>query len=694
MPHFKSRRAGGRRRRHHALLWLAAASLLVSAHAQQPAAAQQTDGAQPSSDALLREGSDASDPAQSDALDAYQHSRSAHSVGWLQDGSLLISTRFGDTWQVHRVTQPLGMREQLSFAAAGASEAAARPYSNDEFAYIEPHRGGSTTQLWLQRVGQRPWPLTDGAHRDLQPVWSHDGTRIAFLSNRRNGVDLDVYLQEVASAGAAAANPVAPRLLAGTGGRWRIFDWSIDDRRLLLGHLGNERESESGAADAELFILELQSGELKPVGTSPTSPAPPQRRSRSRRRHAAAPSMSPSAMPLRVLEARFASDAQGLIVLARHAIAAAAPEGDSAVRLPRLAAVDSDGGNWRELGSSDDRGIVSFAQSPDGRYIAYVLEQGRAPGENRLMLIDQQRKLELRLDEIPPGLLGELRFDPSGKRLSFSLQNARSPRDVYVLDLDTRALTRWTRSEAGPLDPQAFLIPESRLYPTWDRVDGRARELPLLVYRRGAAIAGPAPVLIVICSGGSSSGNGGGNGSDACRASFQPFLQFLALQLGLVVLATEVQPTVTMGRPAEPAGSDAREDAVRDIGSLLVWIGLQPELDRNRVALMGEGFGGFVALAALADFGDRLRGALAAFPPPLSRLPNATAIRSPLMLVQGLDNPLVPAYEAEQLRSRLRADGVQVQYLAASDEGARFMRAANQRVYQDAAATFLARLLR
>ena len=54
------------------------------------------------------------------------------------------------------------------------------------------------------------------------------------------------------------------------------------------------------------------------------------------------------------------------------------------------------------------------------------------------------------------------------------------------------------------------------------------------------------------------------------------------------------------------------------------------------------------------------------------------AIRRPVLLVQGLADPAAPAYELEQLRARLRADGVEVQYLAAADEGAAFTRASGR----------------
>ncbi|HEY4974323.1 MAG TPA: prolyl oligopeptidase family serine peptidase, partial [Steroidobacteraceae bacterium] len=193
------------------------------------------------------------------------------------------------------------------------------------------------------------------------------------------------------------------------------------------------------------------------------------------------------------------------------------------------------------------------------------------------------------------------------------------------------------------------------------------------------------PVLLLLC--------GGGGGE--CRPGFDPFLQWLVDQLGVVLVAPNVRGSTGLGRALAEAGQGTQlEDAARDIGSLLVWIGLQHDLDRNRVALLGEGYGAALALQSLADYGDRLRGAVAAFPPQLAGLANGAAIRRPVLLVQGLNNPVVPAYGLEQLRSRLRVDGVEAQYLAAADEGSGFTRASTRDAYHDAAANFLAQLLR
>lgn len=50
---------------------------------------------------------------------------------------------------------------------------------------------------WVPTTGGEPRPLTSGAHRDSQPRWSPDGTRLAFLSDRDGATQL--YLLELAS---------------------------------------------------------------------------------------------------------------------------------------------------------------------------------------------------------------------------------------------------------------------------------------------------------------------------------------------------------------------------------------------------------------------------------------------------------------------------------------------------------------
>lgn len=639
-----------------------------AAEAQPPASAPPVSA--PPAPALLRDGlAEPAAPFRA-SLQPYLQWRAARFIDWMADGSVLISTRFGDTTQVHRVAAPLGMRAQLSFAPGGVLEAAARPLDADTLVYISRETSG-TTRLYLQHLREHSLQaLTDGQYEEADLAWSPDGAQLAFLSNRRTPAAMDVYLLDMRQTRAE------PRLIAAAvpGMRWRIEGWSADERHLLLG---DGALAAAPTAEAALHTVDVSSGELAPVSLAAQAPGP---RSHAHQRHDASHDGSPGTdgAALQAVSARFAPDGHSLLLLT-HALA-----GGGSQRFLQLLEVDPITGHWQVLSAHDSEDVEQFAASPDGRYIAYTLND--QSGVSHLRLIDQQRRLEIPIVSVPAGVIGPLSFDATSRRLALTVESPQSPADVYVLEPASGALTRWTQSETGPIDVRSFVQPRMLTFPTWDRPTGEARELPALVYEPaagGAATTGPRPVVIWLCSG---EGN-------ECRPRYEPLIQYLVRELGYVVIAPNVRGSSGLGAELAAAGAGPlRADAVRDVGSLLVWISLQPGLDREHVALLGEGFGAYLALQSLAQYADRLQGAVAAFPPPLQDLVNVPSIRSPVLLVQGLDAAAAPSYEAARLREGLRSQGVSVGYLAAREAG-QFERRSARMAYHSAAASFLAHLL-
>jgi dipeptidyl aminopeptidase/acylaminoacyl peptidase len=297
-----------------------------------------------------------------------------------------------------------------------------------------------------------------------------------------------------------------------------------------------------------------------------------------------------------------------------------------------------------------------------------------------------------------------------------SVESAAAPRDVYSYDLEQQRLERWTRSETGPLEAGALVAPELIRYPTWDRVAGHPRLLSAYVYRPRNAVH--CPVVIDIHGGPESQ----------FRPGWDPFIQFLVKELGYAVVAPNVRGSSGYGKSFLALDNgELREDAVRDIGSLLVWIGAQPAFDRERISVMGASYGGYMALASLVAYGERLRGGIEVvgisnfvtflrntsayrrdlrraeygderdahmrgFLERISPLTNASRIKKPLLVVEGLNDPRVPASESERLVWRVRAAGGEVWYLVAKDEGHGFRKKANRDAYLESAATFLQRL--
>jgi dipeptidyl aminopeptidase/acylaminoacyl peptidase len=628
---------------------------------------------------LVLEGVPARDPALTERIGSYLNSRQARFLDWMPDGSMLIATRFGDVEQVHRVAAPMGDREQLTFYSEPISDARAPTVANAVgFVFLKDRGGDEKSQIFLYRLADKSTRLlTDGKSLNGRPVWSHDGKRVAFYSNARDGVSYDIYVSEIEST-------TAPRLaVSAQQETWYPLDWSADDSKLLLWHYVSVNES-------YLFTADVATGSLTPVESEDTA----KKRGRSAR--------SNNGDKVSVKAARFAPDGRGIYVIS-----------DEGSEFARLRYYDPITHEKRDVSPDISWDIDAFDVSPDGRYVAYVVNED---GRSRLTVIDNQMKLELSPSSVPDGRIREVQFDRAGKRLAFSAESAQSPHDVYVYDVGRSAIERWTRSEPGPVDTSAFVSPELVHYPTWDRVSGKQRTLSAYVYMPKKA--GPHPVLVNIHGG----------PEEQYRPGYEGFFQFLVNELGYAVVCPNVRGSSGYGKSFLKLDNGLlREDSVKDIGSLLVWIGVQPMLDRDRIVVMGGSYGGYMTLASLVSYSDRLRGGvdvvgisnfntflnntsayrrdlrrqeygderdpkMRAFFSRISPFNNSTSIRRPLLVVQGLNDPRVPASESEQMVARVRANGGEAWYLAAKDEGHGFRKKSNRDFYLETVAMFLERL--
>jgi dipeptidyl aminopeptidase/acylaminoacyl peptidase len=600
-------------------------------------------------------------------LDDYMNSRGANFVDWLPDGGMLIATRFADTEQLHRVAMPLGDREQLTFSRepvsfARAPQSAVAP----GFAFLRDAGGNENSQVyWYEFATRSVRAITDGKGLNGGIVWSHDGTRFAFHGTARDGVSYDLYVADPVS------RQPARLVYNGFGKNWSVAAWSPDDTKLLIRNFVS-------ATEGHLFVMDLATAQLTPVAEGPATAS--------------------------IGDAQFTADGRGVYVVTNR---------DS--EFEQLKRIDLATGAAEVLTGHIPWDIESFDRSDDGKYLAYVAD---VDGTSKLTLVNLAARGES-LPPLPEGRIGRIAFDRDGKRLAFSLESPQSPRDVYVLDTARSAIVRYTQSEAGPVNPLEFVPAELMRYPTFDRDKGRYRQIPAFVYRMRAT-AGPHPVLIDIH---------GGPESQAVP-SWSPFTQFLVREMGFTVITPNVRGSSGYGRTfLDLDNGENREDSVKDIGALLVWIGAQPDLDAKRVFVTGGSYGGYMSLATMVNFGERLRGGIdvvgisnfvtflestsayrrdqrrpeygderlprmRAYLQRISPLTNVSRIGKPLLVVQGLNDPRVPATESQQMVAKIRARGGEVWYLAAKDEGHGFRKKANRDFYQKAVVTFLEKQLK
>jgi acetyl esterase/lipase len=514
--------------------------------------------------------------------------------------------------------------------------------------------------------------LSDGKSRNRLVRWSRDGRSLAFQSTRRNGRSNDLWIMDPDQPDSAEL------LLEAPAGSWYgPADFSEDGRFLLVQQF-------LGVLDSRIHVLDLQDRSLRLVAGNPDNPSANR-----------ATSFDRSGTGF-----YFITNARGRAAeLAWRSL-------DPASMAQSLTA----GISWD---------VTDFALSADGKRGAFVTNED---GASRLYLLNTRNHHYSSVEKIPLGLISNLGFSPDGRRLAVTLSTSQTPSDVYVLELGRRPesagrLVRWTFSEVGGLDPKQFAEPELLHYPTFDLREDKQRKVPAFIHRpRGA---GPHPVIIHV--------HGGPEAQ--YRPGFSGHAQMWVAELGAAVIAPNIRGSTGYDLDYLALDNDfRREDAIRDIGALLDWIAGQPDLDQDRVAIYGASYGGYVVLASAVMYSDRLRAGvdvvgisnfvsflentedyrrafrryeygderdpeMRAYLERISPLSNADRINIPLLVVQGRNDPRVPASESEQIVKALRDRGQPVWHIEALNEGHGYERKENRRVYEQAAVLFLRQYL-
>lgn len=352
----------------------------------------------------------------------------------------------------------------------------------------------------------------------------------------------------------------------------------------------------------------------------------------------------------------------------------------------------------------DDASIEAIEVSPDRRFIALLVN---VAGYSELVIERLADGARLELAQIPRGVISTLAFSGDG-RLAFSLTTPTRPGEVMSVALADGDVLRWTLHDASAGQVEPTLI-------EFDSFDGLS--VPAFVYTPDRPP--PYPVLISLH---------GGPESQA-RPRFSSSIQSMVQRLNIAVVVPNVRGSAGYGRRyLDLDNGKLREDAVRDVGALLDWLRDEGSFDIERVALSGGSYGGYLVLAAMALYGDRLvagidRMGISRFVTflegtedyrrdlrraeygderepemfdyleAISPLHRVGAITDPILIVQGANDPRVPRRESEQMVAALAAKGVPVWYVLAGDEGHGFRRRVNRDYLARATMMFLERYL-
>ncbi len=629
------------------------------------AEAQQSAATITPNDALVVDGVPPIPAALAEKVGRYTEFRSAGLVDWHPTRrELLIGTRFGETNQLHYVKMPGGARTQLTFFPDRVEGGEIEPTKGEFFVF---HKGAGGAEFFQNyrydfATGEVTL-LTDGKSRNSTPIFSRDGSRIAYHSTRRNGADTDLYTQN-------PRDPKTDKLLAEVkGGGWEPVDWSPDGKQLLVLEYVSINES-------YLWLFDTQTGqktELTP--------------------------RSQGNEKVFYGQAKFARDGKGFYVIT-----------DNGGEFRRIAYVDLATKQGTYVTPEQAADVEIFDLSADGTKLALALnDQGngtldvyavKAPTELTKITSSRGRT---------SGVITQLKWHHNNKTLGWNQTSANSPSDIYSADIAAGAAgaelrsERWTDSETGGLNAATFVKPT---LVKWQSFDGR--EISGFLYQPDAKkYPGKRPVIVNI--------HGGPEAQ--YRPGYLGRLNYLINELGCALLFPNIRGSSGYGKTFVALDNGfKREDSYKDIAALFDWInrgaGEAGALDGARIMVTGGSYGGHMTLAIATFYADKIRCALdvvgmsnlktflintesyrrdlrrveygderdpkmAEFLERIAPLNNATKITKPLFVVQGANDPRVPKSEADQIVATLKKQGTPVWYLLAKDEGHGFAKKRN-----------------
>ncbi|MBX9668445.1 MAG: alpha/beta fold hydrolase [Candidatus Obscuribacterales bacterium] len=583
-------------------------------------------------------------------VEKYTEFRNAHMGSWHpKKREMLIETRFADTVQVHYLQQPGGARRQLTFYKDTASSGSFQPTDGRYFVFDKDQGGNEFFQKYSYDMNSKNVTLlTDGKSRNTSGIWSTGGNRYAYGSTRRNGADVDLWVMDP---GDKSSDRMVTQL---EGGGWDPQDWSPDDSKIVL------LESVS-VNEGYVWIVDAKTGE-KTVLTD--------RKSKEK---------------IAYNSARFAKDGKGVYVTT-----------DKDSEFLRLAYIDLATKKHTYLTDKIQWDVDEFALSDDGQTLALSVNE---EGYGVLHLISTKTGKELTVPKLPSGQLSGLRWHKDNRDLGFNLETSRSPSDVYSLDTVSGKVDRWTNSETGFLNTEEFTEPKLI---RWNSFDGK--QISAFMYQPPKRFSGKRPVMINIHGGPESQ----------WRPWFLDRQNYWMNELGIAMICPNVRGSTGYGKTFSQLDNGfKREDTYKDIAALLDWIKQQKDLDGDRIMVLGGSYGGHMTLATATNYSDKIRCALdnvgfsnivtflehtEAYRRDLRRveygderdpemrkflektapLNKAANIKKPLYIVQGKNDPRVPASEAEQMVQALVKTGTPVWFLMADDEGHGFRKKKNR----------------
>ncbi len=333
-----------------------------------------------------------------------------------------------------------------------------------------------------------------------------------------------------------------------------------------------------------------------------------------------------------------------------------------------------------------------------GNYmVVYVNEDGK----NVIEVIDTKTNMPIELPDFGDQSITSVGMSDDEKWMRMYVGGSNTPSNLYTYNFETKEQHKLTNVLNEDIHPEDLVTAKVVRYKSFDGV-----EIPAIYYLpHQASKDNKVPGMIWV--------HGGPGGQT--RQGFNSFLQYM-VNHGYAVLAVNNRGSSGYGKTFYQMDDlNHGEKDLQDCVEGKNWLATQPEIDGDKIGIIGGSYGGYMTMAALTytpeefDVGVNLFGVtnwirtLKSIPPywesmrkslylelgdpftadsvrlkRISPLFHTDKVTKPLIVLQGSQDPRVLQVESDEIVAGVRKNGVPVEYVLFDDEGHGFVKKENQ----------------
>ncbi|MBI1751379.1 MAG: S9 family peptidase [Acidobacteria bacterium] len=589
-------------------------------------------------------------------------------------------------------------------------------------AFLKPYK--DTRNVWVKKVGE---PYSKGRLVTADPkrpipgfFWSRDGKQILFVQDKDGDENYNVYAVDPSAPKAAGKEvPEARNLTAAKGARAQILSVPKADPDTLYVGL-NDRD----ASWHDVYKVKISTGERTLIRKNTERIAGWVFDKQANLRLAVRTTEKGDTEILRVDPEGFTKvyecsvfESAGPVNFHKDGKRVYLETNKGNRDLAELVLFDPATGKEEKI-ESDPKNRVDFGNAIFSDLTDELLATTYEDEHTRIYWKDKAWEADYKLlqKRLPGREIGLGSMTNDEQLLMVNASSDRDPGTRYLFDRRTKKLTKeYTSREDLPREPLVAMQPIH-----YKSSDGL--EIPAFLSLPKGVPAKGLPLVVVP--------HGGPWARDSW--GYNPFAQFLANR-GYAVLQPNFRGSTGYGKKFLNAGNKQWGDLMQDD---ITWgvkhLVANGTVDAKRVGIMGGSYGGYASLAGVAFTPDLYAAAvpivgpsnlltlLETIPPyweagriifhermgnpntpegkkqleRQSPLNSAAKIKTPLLIVQGANDPRVKKAESDQIVIALRDRNFPVEYLCAPDEGHGFQRPVNNQAMFAAAEKFLAKYLK